>query len=74
MTNVKQVASTIRGAIYVYTAKGDNVADSLADAFATALNWEEQGLSWREVFVQRALPSSAKHPGESDISAVVITK
>ena len=71
-TIVEKVASTIPGAIYVYTDVGGNVAITLADAFAAALNWEEQGLSWREAFVQRALPSSAKHPGESDISAVVM--
>ena len=71
-TIVKMIASTIPGAIYVYTAvpaRGDNVAATLADALAAALNWEERGLSWREAYL-----SSSKHPGESDISAVVITK
>ena len=49
-TIVKKVASTIPGAIYIHPAMGGNVAATLADAFAAALNWEEQGLSWREAY------------------------
>ena len=73
-TIVEKVASTIPGAIYVYTTGEQNVATSLTDSFAAALNWEEKGLSWREMIVQIALPSSAMHRGEPDISAVVVTK